>query len=116
MTLIRLAQSDTGRTAELCTGDTVELRLPEVRSSGYQWRFDLPAGVRLVVDEHVSGGGDHPARRSTGVGPPGGGGVRRLALDVVDAGRHLIKAELARPWEGKPRRSVSFTLSVRPSE
>ncbi len=116
MALVRLAQSDAGRTAELRVGDTVELRLPEIRTSGYQWSLRLPEGVRLVVDEYVRGGDDHPEAESRGAGTPGGGGVRRLALDVVGAGRHLIEAELARSWETRPRRSVVFVLSARPNE
>ncbi|MBK1784982.1 protease inhibitor I42 family protein [Prauserella cavernicola] len=116
MALVRLAQSDAGTTAELRVGDTVELTLPEIRTSGYRWSLRLPKGVRLVVDEFVLGGVDHPAGRSRGVGPPGQGGVRRLALDVVDAGRHLIEAELARPWEDEPRRSVTFALIASPNE
>ncbi|OXM62562.1 MULTISPECIES: protease inhibitor I42 family protein [Amycolatopsis] len=103
MAQIRLAQADAGETARLRVGDTVELRLPEVRASGYRWRWRLPDSVRVVADEHV---------RSHGEGPPGEGGVRRLALDVVGAGRHLLRAELARPWEVEPRRSVTFVLLV----
>ncbi|MFF5990997.1 protease inhibitor I42 family protein [Prauserella flavalba] len=116
MALVRLAQSDAGKTAELRVGDTVELRLPETRTSGYQWSLRLPEGVRLVVDEYVRGGVGHPARGSQGEGPPGQGGVRRLAFDVVDAGRHLIEAELARPWEDRPRRSVTFVVTATPNE
>ncbi|MFC4002687.1 protease inhibitor I42 family protein [Prauserella oleivorans] len=116
MALVRLAQSDAGTTAELRVGDTVELRLPEVRTSGYQWSLRLPRGVRLVGDEYVLGGVDQPARGPEGEWPPGKGGVRRLALDVLSAGRHLIEAELARPWESRPRRSVTFVLSASPNE
>ncbi|MDQ0377830.1 protease inhibitor I42 family protein [Amycolatopsis thermophila] len=107
MTQIRLVQADSGGTAQLRVGDTVELRLPEVRSSGYRWRWLLPDAVRVVADDHV-----RPGEVARGEGPPGEGGVRRLALDVVEAGRHLLRAELARPWEAKPRRSVTFVLSV----
>ncbi|MQA11460.1 MAG: hypothetical protein GEU98_23490 [Pseudonocardiaceae bacterium] len=117
MALVRLAQSDAGSTTELRVGDTVELRLPEIRTSGYQWSLRLPEGIRLVVDGYVRGGGDHPEGTESDEGSaPGGGGVRRLALDVIAAGRHLIEAELARPWETAPRRSVTFVLSAAPTE
>ncbi|GAA3810859.1 MULTISPECIES: protease inhibitor I42 family protein [Amycolatopsis] len=107
MTQIRLAQADSGETARLHVGDTVELRLPEVRASGYRWRWRLPDAVRVVADEHV-----RSREVAHGEGPPGEGGVRRLALDVVEPGRHLLRAELARPWEVEPRRSVTFVLAV----
>jgi predicted secreted protein len=109
--LVRLAQGGAGETAELRIGDTVELRLPEARTSGYQWRWQLPDAVRVVVDEYVRGD-DHSGAAALGEGLPGGGGMRRLAFDIVGAGRHLVRAELARPWEGEPRRSVTFVLAV----
>ncbi|GAB3494617.1 protease inhibitor I42 family protein [Amycolatopsis cihanbeyliensis] len=109
--LVRLAQVDAGRTTELRVGDAVELRLPEVPSSGYRWRWRLPEGVRLTADEHIGAQG-HPkgGRAGPEQGPPGQGGVRRLAFDIVGAGRHLLAAELARPWEDGPRRSLTFPL------
>ncbi|WAL65343.1 protease inhibitor I42 family protein [Amycolatopsis cynarae] len=111
MALVRLAQADAGETAELRVGDTVELELPEVRTSGYQWRWQLPEAVRVVADDYVRGDG-HPGAAGRGDLPPGAGGMRRLAFDIVGAGRHLVRAELARPWEGEPRRSVTFVLAV----
>ncbi|HVV11212.1 protease inhibitor I42 family protein [Amycolatopsis sp.] len=111
MALVRLAQADAGETAEVRVGDTVELRLPEAKTSGYQWRWQLPDTVRVVADEHVRGDG-HLGVVARGERPPGAGGIRRLAFDIVGAGRHLVRAELARPWEGEPRRSVTFILSA----
>jgi inhibitor of cysteine peptidase len=109
---VRLAQADAGETTELRVGDTVELRLPEARISGYQWRWQLPDAVHVVVDEYVSGDGHSGGEVARGEQPPGQGGVRRLALDIVGAGRHLVRAELKRPWEREPRRSVTFVLSI----
>jgi inhibitor of cysteine peptidase len=117
--LVRLAQADAGETTELRVGDTVELRLPEARTAGYQWHWRIPEAVRVVADTYVRGS-DCSGRVAAGEGPPGEGGVRRLAFDIVGAGRHLLRAELARPWEAEPRRSITFTLSVsdktRPNE
>ncbi|RZQ65225.1 protease inhibitor I42 family protein [Amycolatopsis suaedae] len=114
---VQLAQSDAGAATELRVGDTVELRLPETPTTGYRWRWRLPEGVRLVADEHIapfSAEEDHPqgGREASGAGPPGMGGVRRLALEITGAGRHLLEADLARPWEGEPRRSLSFVLTT----
>lgn len=89
------------------------MTLPEARTSGYQWRWQLPETVRVVVDEYVRGDDRSGGMAAKGERPPGQGGVRRLALDIVGAGRHLIKADLARPWEDEPRRSVMFVLFTR---
>ncbi|HKS44623.1 MAG TPA: protease inhibitor I42 family protein [Amycolatopsis sp.] len=112
MSLVRLAQADAGETTELRVGDTVELRLPEARTSGYQWHWQLPEAVQVVVDEYLREDGRSGGAVAQGEQPPGQGGVRRLALDIVGAGRLLIRAELVRPWEREPRRSVTFVLSV----
>ncbi len=116
MTIVRLTEADADRLVRLRVGDTVELRLPERRTSGYHWSSRLSEGVRLVADEYVRGGGGHPDEGPVGGGAPGGGGVRRLVFDVVVAGRHLIATELARPWDPRPRRSVRFVVSASPNE
>lgn len=121
MSLVRLSQSDAGGTTELHIGDTVELTLPEVRTSGYRWHWHLSDAVHVVADEYKRSD-DRSGGEVAAVGdvPPGKGGVRRLALDIVGAGRHYLRAELRRPWEHQPRRSVTFALSVtdntRPNE
>nr|WP_256451451.1 protease inhibitor I42 family protein [Amycolatopsis sp. CA-230715] len=102
-------------------GDTVELSLPEVPSSGFRWLCRLPRGVHLVDDEYRGqDGGEqgHPIRGQvvTGAGPPGAGGVRRLAFGIVDAGRLPLHADLIRPWEQAPRRTLTFVLSAAPNE
>ncbi|HET6500760.1 MAG TPA: protease inhibitor I42 family protein, partial [Amycolatopsis sp.] len=121
VSLVRLVQADAGETTELRVGDTVELRLPEARTSGYRWRWSLPDAVEVVVDEYLRGDDDNSGGAvARGERPPGQGGVRRLALDIIGAGRHLVRAELVRPWEHEVRRSVTFILSViddlRPNE
>ncbi|WP_158886684.1 protease inhibitor I42 family protein [Amycolatopsis anabasis] len=116
MAKIRLAQADAGATRELRTGDAVELRLPEIPASGYRWRWRLPEGVRVVADEYAGGAEGPPGEGSSGAGPPGEGGVRRLALDIVGAGRHLLRAELVRPWQDAPRRTLTFVLHASNSD
>jgi inhibitor of cysteine peptidase len=112
VSLVRLTQADAGETTELRVGDTVELWLPEARTSGYQWRWHLPDAVKVVADDRVMADGSSGDGVAQGEWPPGEGRVRRLALDIVGAGRHLIRAELKRPWEHEPRRSVTFVLSI----
>ena len=116
MTVVWLTEADAQRLVQASVGDTVEFRLRENRTTGYRWSARLPEGVRLVADEYVRGGGDQPEQDPAGGGVPGGGGARRLAFDIVVAGRHLIDAELVRPWGGRPRRSTQFIVSASPTE
>ena len=84
MVVVRLDESAARATTKSRRGDTVE----------------LPDGPHLRADEFAEG-------KSGGVGD---GGRRRLAFDVVEAGRHELRVELARPWETTVRRSITFIL------
>ncbi|RZS41082.1 putative secreted protein [Herbihabitans rhizosphaerae] len=106
MALVHLVESDARRTTLVRKGDTVELRLAEIPTTGYRWRWRLPNGLRLIADEHV--------RPEPGLpGAPGQPGQRRLAFDITDSGEHELTAELVRPWEDTPRRTLSFVLQAR---
>ena len=102
--LVHLTEAESEDPVKLRKGDTVELRLPETPATGYRWRWRLPEGLRMIVDEHV------PARSELGPAPAGRAGQRRLAFDVHVRGRHELRAELARPWEGEPRQLLTFTV------
>jgi inhibitor of cysteine peptidase len=89
--LIRLTEAHADHPIELHKGDTVELRLPEASADEYRWRWRLPEGLRMIIDEQVPG-------------------QRRLAFDVYARGEHELRAELARPWESEPRQALTFTV------
>ena len=105
--LVHLTEAQAEDSVRLSKGDTVELRLPETPATGYRWRWRLPEGLRMIVDEHV------PAMSEMGPAPPGEAGQRRLAFDVHARGRHELRAELARPWEGEPRQALTFTVHAK---
>ncbi|WP_018682521.1 protease inhibitor I42 family protein [Actinokineospora enzanensis] len=105
MALVHLTVQDADRPTELRRGDTVELRLPESATTGYRWRWWLPEALRLIADEHI------PA--TVGAGAPGAAGERRLAFDVTTTGLHELRAELAKPWEGRARQALTFVLDAR---
>jgi predicted secreted protein len=101
MALVHLAEPDAAKTTRLRRGDTVELRLPETPTTGYQWQVRPSGGLATITDEHVAA--------ST---VPGAGGQRRVAFDVTEAGTHELRAELARPWEGAPNRALTFLIEA----
>jgi len=96
MALVRLSVADAAGLTGLCSGDTVELRLPEspTTTTGYRWRWLLPEALRMVADV------------------PGTGGGRTLTFDVTACGRHELRAELARPWEEQARQAFTFVLDA----
>ncbi len=102
MTRIQLSEADSGHAASVSIGDTVEITLPEIPTTGYQWAWTLPAGARPVLDEYVAA---PPGR-------PGQGGQRRLVLELGRPGRHRVLAELARPWEPRAHRVLTFDLDL----
>ena len=99
---MHIAESDAQRATDVRRGDTIELRLPETPTTGFRWRWRLPPALRLIADEHV--------RPEAYPSPPGMGGQRRLAFDVIDAGCFELRAELARPWEDAPHRTLTFVI------
>lgn len=102
MAAVRLSTSDAGGPVDVHVGDTVSLLLPETPATGYLWRWQMPAGLRVVADDRV---GMSP-------GAPGSQTQRRLAVEVTTAGRHELVAELARPWETAVRSRLEFVLAT----
>ena len=94
MALVRLSVADAAGRTELRRGDTVELRLPECRATGYRWRWLFPEALRMVADEPVADGG------------------HTLTFDVTACGLHEVRAELARPWEGRAKQALTFVLDA----
>jgi predicted secreted protein len=106
MAVVRLSMADAGSPLEVSVGDTVSLLLPETPTTGFTWRWQVPAELRVVADEPV---GMSP-------GAPGMETQRRLAVEVTTAGRYELVAELARPWEQGVRSRLDFVLVAGPAE
>jgi len=106
MAAVRLSNADAGGPVEVHVGDTVSLLLPEPPTTGFTWRWRVPVGLRVLVDERV---GMSP-------GAPGRETQRRLAVEVTTAGRHELVAELVRPWETAARSRLDFVLAAGTAE
>jgi inhibitor of cysteine peptidase len=81
-------------------GETVSLALPETPGTGYRWR--LVSSLKVVSDEFCPSGTT-----------PGAGGERVFVVEVSEAGRHELLAELARPWETVVRDVRTFVVEAR---
>jgi predicted secreted protein len=106
MAAVRLSATDAGTPVAVHVGDTASLLLPETPTTGFTWRWRVPAELRVVADEPV---GLSP-------GAPGMETQRRLAVEVTTAGRYELVAELARPWEPGVRSRLAFVLVAGPAE
>jgi len=97
---IQLNQDDDGRVVTVAAGQQIVVRLPENPTTGYRW--EPPAGVKVVADEYRSPGG-----RAMGAG-----GERVFTLAAIPTAGE-VRFELKRPWGGgAPERT--FTLRFTP--
>lgn len=83
-------------------GQTVSLARPETPGTGYRWHLTSP--LEVVSDEF------HPSGAT-----PGAGGERVFVVEVEvsQAGRHELRAELTRPWETAIRDTRAFVVEAR---
>jgi predicted secreted protein len=86
---VELTDADAGGEHALGVGEEVVLRLPENRTTGYQWQLTAPDGVA------VEDGGFQPVPAAV----PGAGGTRTFRLRPTVAGAHRVTAGLRRSWE-----------------
>jgi inhibitor of cysteine peptidase len=91
MTKTTLTKEDDGTTIELEPGDSFDVRLDEIPTSGYRWTVHQTEGNELTEE-----GSDFTQASGTGVG---GGGTRTLTFDARRPGTAALKFELRREWE-----------------
>ncbi|MDQ3894611.1 MAG: protease inhibitor I42 family protein [Actinomycetota bacterium] len=85
----------------------VEVRLPEARTTGYEWSLvGTPPGVRETGWEY---------EQQAPEGRVGGAGTRVFVLDA-SPGRYELEFRLQRPWEAEPleRRVVTLVVTDEP--
>jgi inhibitor of cysteine peptidase len=98
-----LDQTDSGRTVEVRTGDTIVLRLAENRTTGYQWQIEQidQEKLDLADDSFV-------LAPNAAIGT---GGVREFRFVVRSAGESVLTLRYCQPWDSEA--SVIQRFSVR---
>jgi len=107
---ITLADSDSGRVAQVARGQTVVIRLSSNRSTGYRWTLaPFPAGVLTPVGDPVYTSAGAPS------GAVGAGGVEAWSFLASESGRQELRFEYRRPWERDvaAARTLRYTIAVR---
>ena len=101
-----LTEADAKAPIAVRVGETVDLRLSENPSTGYVWSvaFDPPDAAALTGSQWTAKGG--------AMGAPG---VRDLSIAIRQAGKLVIRAQNARPWEGEASvtQKLDFRLEAR---
>ena len=105
MTELVIHQADDRKTFDVAVGQVFSLELPEIPTSGFIWKLDLPEGLSQIADDRVL--------------PPetvfGGGALRVIRLRAVATGESRVVATLERAWAsgGPPRERCAFTVRAR---
>ena len=104
--MFQIDESSNGKEIELPTGETLEIRLPEHRTTGFQWVVESAAtGVLSLVSDELEPGSK--------IGAPG---IHRWHFRTERAGSDRIELSYRRPWEKKENPQRSFALDVRVSK
>jgi inhibitor of cysteine peptidase len=100
-----LDESDNGQTIELAAGDTIEIVLPETRSTGFRWQtVTAPTPVCAITVETS----EPPAAAR-----PGAPGTHRWRLQAKQAGDCELKLAYRRPWEASAHAAREFSIRIR---
>ena len=107
MTVTRFSEQDSGRTAELAVGETVEISLPENPTAGFRWTVTAVdrAVCEVVADERVA--------PDTSI--PGAPGEHRWTVRGVHSGECALELGYGRSWQrgASPARVFRLRLRVR---
>ena len=98
-------EASNGKEIELPVGETLEVRLPENRTTGFQWVVESSAkSVSSLVNEKVEAGSK-----------PGEPGIHHWYFRTERPGSDRIELSYRRPWEEKEKPGRTFALDVRVS-
>jgi inhibitor of cysteine peptidase len=100
---VALTEHDDGSRVQVRVGDTVEVRLPEIASSGYRWSAEALDPSMFELNET---GADYPSEAL------GSSGYALFRIAVRAAGNGTLRLKYWRPWEGEAGVQRRFTVDV----
>ena len=102
---MRLTESDAGRTIDVKSGETIEIALPENRTTGYRWGVESidQTVCAIVADEF----------RAPAQPVPGASGTHLWQFKALRAGQCDIALAYRRAWETDAAAARAFKLVLR---
>jgi inhibitor of cysteine peptidase len=98
-----LTEHDDGSKIKVQVGDTIELRLPEIASTGYRWSAEDLESKIFELDE---AGADYPDEAI------GARGDARFRITSRAPGTGTLRLKYWRPWEGEASVQKRFVVDV----
>jgi inhibitor of cysteine peptidase len=104
MATITLSENDSGKTIEVTQGDTIEIRLPENPTTGFQWTVE-------EVDENILAlqSSEYVLPKDPEIGE---GGTRVVRFQAKQAGSGEVTLKYWREWEGDSSIIKRFKINV----
>jgi inhibitor of cysteine peptidase len=100
---IALTETDDGSQIRVQVGDAIELRLPEIASTGYRWSTeDLEPNIFGLNEA----GADYPDEAI------GARGYARFLITLRATGTGTLRLKYWRPWEGEASVQRRFVVDV----
>jgi inhibitor of cysteine peptidase len=98
--MLRITETDNGRTLNVHIGDSIQITLPENASTGYRWDID---GYTLDQLEKISKESNYPKSNPKSnqlEAVIGSGGTMSFIFQAKSAGKASIGLKYWRAWEG----------------
>ena len=103
MGVVRIGAEHKGATVSAKVDDTVELTLPEIATTGFQWEVDEPDATLAVVTSELK-----PPDAAT----PGAAGVRHVVVRAVRPGNVRLSLRLRRSWEPPEKTDDTYAVDI----
>ncbi len=100
-------ESANGREVDLSVGETLEVRLPENRTAGYQWVLATEGRPVLTSEGQAYEGA---------AAPPGRAGQHIWRFRATQPGDATLEFCYRRPWESEAPPTRTFTIHPRVRE
>jgi inhibitor of cysteine peptidase len=99
----QITEDSNGTEIDLAVGETLEVLLPENRTTGFKWVLESGGeGVCVPAGDSFE--------RGSAIGQPG---THRWEFRAERTGSAVIKLSYQRPWEQQQTPARKFTLKVR---